>query len=325
VTDRSEERVVIAIGGNALSPAGGPAEIQTQFRHTRESLAPILEFARHGWGIAIVHGNGPQVGDALIRNERARSIVDQLPLGVLVAGTAGWIGYMIQQSLQNALAQEGIDRRVVTVINQVLVDREHPSTHEPRKFVGRTVDPEVGRQLIAEGVDLRTDRRGRLRRIVPSPEPLRILESDTVRELINRGTIVVACGGGGIPVYSDPALGLEGMDSVVDKDRAAAILAHDIGASLLLILTNVEGVYRSFGSPEQEIVPHMTPAEGWALLAEEDLGEGSMAPKLEAAIHFVEGGGERSVIAELGRGAAALHGSTGTTITSEPPSTATTR
>lgn len=325
MTDRSEERVVIAIGGNALSPAGGPAEIQTQFRHTRESLAPILEFARHGWGIAIVHGNGPQVGDALIRNERARSIVDQLPLGVLVAGTAGWIGYMIQQSLQNALAQEGIDRRVVTVINQVLVDREHPSTHEPRKFVGRTVDPEVGRQLIAEGVDLRPDRRGRLRRIVPSPEPLRILESDTVRELINRSTIVVACGGGGIPVYSDPALGLEGMDAVVDKDRAAAILAHDIGASLLLILTNVEGVYRSFGSPEQEIVPHMTPAEGWALLAEEDLGEGSMAPKLEAAIHFVEGGGERSVIAELGRGAAALHGSTGTMITSEPPSTATTR
>ena len=325
MTDRSEERVVIAIGGNALSPAGGPAEIQTQFRHTRESLAPILEFARHGWGIAIVHGNGPQVGDALIRNERARSIVDQLPLGVLVAGTAGWIGYMIQQSLQNALAQEGIDRPVVTVINQVLVDREHPSTHEPRKFVGRTVDPEVGRQLIAEGVDLRPDRRGRLRRIVPSPEPLRILESDTVRELINRGTIVVACGGGGIPVYSDPALGLEGMDAVIDKDRAAAILAHDIGASLLLILTNVEGVYRSFGSPEQEIVPHMTPAEGWALLAEEDLGEGSMAPKLEAAIHFVEGGGERSVIAELGRGAAALHGSTGTMITSERPSTATTR
>ncbi len=325
MTDRSEERVVIAIGGNALSPAGGPAEIQTQFRHTRESLAPILEFARHGWGIAIVHGNGPQVGDALIRNERARSIVDQLPLGVLVAGTAGWIGYMIQQSLQNALAQEGIDRPVVTVINQVLVDREHPSTHEPRKFVGRTVDPEVGRQLIAEGVDLRPDRRGRLRRIVPSPEPLRILESDTVRELINRSTIVVACGGGGIPVYSDPALGLEGMDAVVDKDRAAAILAHDIGASLLLILTNVEGVYRSFGSPEQEIVPHMTPAEGWALLAEEDLGEGSMAPKLEAAIHFVEGGGERSVIAELGRGAAALHGSTGTMITSERPSTATTR
>jgi len=214
---------------------------------------------------------------------------------------------------------------VVTVINQVLVDREHPSTHEPRKFVGRTVDPEVGRQLIAEGVDLRPDRRGRLRRIVPSPEPLRILESDTVRELINRSTIVVACGGGGIPVYSDPALGLEGMDAVVDKDRAAAILAHDIGASLLLILTNVEGVYRSFGSPEQEIVPHMTPAEGWALLAEEDLGEGSMAPKLEAAIHFVEGGGERSVIAELGRGAAALHGSTGTMITSERPSTATTR
>jgi len=325
VTKRNEERVVIAIGGNALSPAGGPAEIRTQFQHTRESLAPILEFARHGWEIAIVHGNGPQVGDALLRNERARSTVDELPLGVLVAGTAGWIGYMIQQSLQNALAQEGIDRRVVTVINQVLVDPEDPSTHEPRKFVGRTVEPEVGSELIAEGVDLRADRRGRLRRIVPSPEPLEILESDTVRELVNRGTIVVSCGGGGIPVYLDPVLGLEGMDSVVDKDRAAAILAHDIDASLLLILTNVEGVYRSFGSPEQELIPRLTPEEGWALLAEEDLGAGSMGPKLEAAIHFVEGGGWRSVIAELQRGAAALHGSTGTTITFELPSTATNR
>lgn len=325
VPERNGERVVIAIGGNALSPAGGPAEIQTQFRHTRESLAPILEFARHGWEIAIVHGNGPQVGDALLRNERARSTVDELPLGVLVAGTAGWIGYMIQQSLQNALAQEGIDRRVVTVINQVLVDPEDPSTHEPRKFVGRTVDPDVGSELIAEGVDLRSDRRGRLRRIVPSPEPLEILESDTVKELVNRGTIVVSCGGGGIPVYLDPVLGLEGMDSVVDKDRAAAILAHDIDASLLLILTNVEGVYRSFGSPEQELIPRLTPEEGWALLAEEDLGAGSMGPKLEAAIHFVEGGGRRSVIAELQRGAAALHGSTGTTITLELPSPATNR
>ena len=161
--------------------------------------------------------------------------------------------------------------------------------------------------------------------IVPSPEPLEILESDTVRELVHRGTIVVSCGGGGIPVYLDPVLGLEGLDSVVDKDRAAAILANDIDASLLLILTDVEGVFRSFGSPEQELIARLTPAEGWAVLAEEDLGAGSMGPKLEAAIHFVEGGGRRSIIAELGHAAAALHGTTGTTITSEPPAAATTR
>lgn len=325
VAERSEERVVIAIGGNALSPAGGPAEIRTQFRHTRESLAPILEFARHGWGIAIVHGNGPQVGDALLRNERARSIVDELPLGVLVAGTAGWIGYMIQQSLQNALAHDGIDRRVVTVINQVLVDPEAPSTLEPRKFVGRAVVPEVAKELIAEGVDLRSDGRGKLRRIVPSPEPLKILEAETVRELVHDGTIVVACGGGGIPVYQDSMFGLEGLDSVVDKDRAAAILANVIDASLLLILTDVEGVFRAFGTPEQKLIRQLTPAEGWALIADEDLGEGSMAPKLEAAIHFVEGGGRRSVIAELHRGAAALSGSTGTTIAAEFPAATTTR
>lgn len=320
--ERGQQRVVIAIGGHALSPAGGPAEIRTQFLHTRESLAPILEFARHDWGIAIVHGNGPQVGDALLRNERARSIVDELPLGVLVAGTAGWIGYMIQQSLQNALARAGIERRVVTVINQVLVDRDRPSSREPRKFVGRTVDPEIARELLGEGVDLRPDRKGKLRRIVPSPEPLAIVESETVRALVHGGTIVVSCGGGGTPVYLDPALGLEGMDSVVDKDRAAAILAHDIDASLLLILTDVEGVYRSFGSPEQVLIPRLTPAEGRALLSEEDLGEGSMGPKLEAAIQFVERGGKRSVIAELQHGAAALDGWTGTTIMAELTATA---
>ncbi|MEE8560757.1 MAG: carbamate kinase, partial [Gemmatimonadota bacterium] len=161
------QRVVIAIGGNALSPAGGPAEIATQFRHTRESLTPIMEFARRRWDIAIVHGNGPQVGDALLRNEMARALVDELPLGVLVAGTAGWIGYMIQQSLQNALAQAGIKRNVVTVITQVLVDPGHPSTLQPRKFVGRTVGPDVARELEAEGAVIRPDGGGELRRVVP--------------------------------------------------------------------------------------------------------------------------------------------------------------
>ena len=310
----SEKRAVIAIGGNALSPAGGPAEIATQFRHTRESLGPILEFAKHGWKMAIVHGNGPQVGDALLRNEKARSVVDELPLGVLVAGTAGWIGYMIQQSLENALAREGIKRRVVTIINQVLVDPDQPQTREPRKLVGRTVDAEVGRDLLAEGVALRAGKDGGLRRIVASPEPLEVIEADTARELVNRGTIVIACGGGGTPVYSHPALGLEGLDAVVDKDRVAALLAHEIKASLLLILTNVEGVYRGFGTPQQELIRHMTPEEGRALLAAEDLGEGSMVPKLEAAIQFVEEGGRRSIIAELHRGAEALSGSAGTTV-----------
>jgi carbamate kinase len=314
---RDGERVVIAIGGNALSPAGGSAAIAEQFRHTRESLEPIVEFARHGWGMAIVHGNGPQVGDAILRNERSRAVVDELPLGVLVAGTAGWIGYMIQQSLQNALAREGIERPVVSVINQVLVDPDRSSTREPTKFVGRRVERAVARELLAEGVNLRPDERGHLRRIVPSPEPLDIVEADTVRQLVEQGTIVIACGGGGTPVFRDPVLGLEGLDSVIDKDRAAAILGRKIHASLLLILTDVEGVYRGFGTPAEQLIRHLTPVEGRAVLATERLGRGSMAPKLEAAIHFVEQGGRRAVIAELQQGAAALTGSTGTTVEAE--------
>lgn len=308
------QRVVIAIGGNALSPAGGPAEIATQFRHTRESLTPIMEFARRRWDIAIVHGNGPQVGDALLRNEMARALVDELPLGVLVAGTAGWIGYMIQQSLQNALAQAGIERNVVTVITQVLVDPDHPSTLQPRKFVGRTVGPEVARELEAEGAVIRPDGGGELRRVVPSPDPVDIVEAEVVRGLVEAGTIVIAAGGGGTPVYRDPVLGLEGLDSVIDKDLAAAILAIKIDASTLLILTDVDGVFRAFGTPEQELISQLTPEEGQALLASGELGEGSMHPKLKAAVEFVEQGGGRAIIAGLHQAPAALDGLAGTTV-----------
>jgi carbamate kinase len=313
------KRVVIAIGGNALSPAGGPAEIATQFRHTRESLAPIMEFARRRWCIAIVHGNGPQVGDALLRNEMARALVDELPLGVLVAGTAGWIGYMIQQSLQNALARAGIERNVVTVITQVLVDRDHPSTLQPRKFVGRTVGPDVARELEAEGAVIRPDGRGELRRVVASPDPVEIVEADVVRGLVEAGTIVIAAGGGGTPVYRDPVLGLEGLDAVIDKDLAAAILAVKIDASTLLILTDVDGVFRAFGTPEQELIGRLTPEEGRVLLASGELGEGSMHPKLKAAVEFVERSGGRAIIAELHQATAALDGLAGTTV--EPSTT----
>ncbi len=318
------KRVVIAIGGNALSPAGGPAEIATQFWHTRESLTPIMEFARRRWDIAIVHGNGPQVGDALLRNEMARAVVDELPLGVLVAGTAGWIGYMIQQSLQNALAQAGIERNVVTVITQVLVDPDHPNTLQPRKFVGRTVGPDVARELEAEGAVIRPDGGGELRRVVPSPDPVDIVEAEVVRGLVQAGTIVIAAGGGGTPVYRyrDPVLGLEGLeglDAVIDKDLAAAILAVKIDASTLLILTDVDGVFRAFGTPGQELISHLTPEEGRVLLASGELGEGSMHPKLKAAVEFVEQGGERAIIAELHQAPAALDGLAGTTV--EPSTT----
>ncbi len=311
----SNRSVIVAIGGNALSPAGESASVANQFRHTRVSMEPIVDLALQGWRIAVVHGNGPQVGDELQRNEAARSKVDQLPLGVLVAATAGWIGYMIQQSLQNALRAAGSDRRVVTLITQSLVDPEDPSMREPTKFIGRTIRPGVAEELRAEGLRIEVDSRGNLRRRVPSPVPVQICESGMAGELVARGDIVIAAGGGGIPVYADPQLGLEGVDAVVDKDRAAALLGHEIGASVLLILTDVDGVYEHWGTENARLLSRLTASEARSLISAGAAGAGSMGPKLEAAAHFVEGGGERAIIAALHEGPAGLAGTSGTTVT----------
>jgi carbamate kinase len=306
--------VVVAIGGNALSPSGESASVGNQFRHTRESLVPIVDLAVEGWRIAIVHGNGPQVGDELVRNQTARDRVEQLPLGVMVAETAGWIGYMIQQSLQNALASAGSDRRVVTLITQARVDPGDPALDKPSKFIGRGLSEEAAEQLRGEGVLIERDPRGNLRRLVPSPVPVEIVESDMARELVFRGDIVIAAGGGGIPVYLDPILGLEGVDAVVDKDRAAAILASEIGASILRILTDVDGVYENWGTREARRIQKLTTLEAERLVSGESLGAGSMRPKLEAAVHFLKSGGDRAIIASLEEGPAALAGNAGTTI-----------
>ncbi|MCG8469497.1 MAG: carbamate kinase, partial [Gemmatimonadetes bacterium] len=192
---RHTRTAVVAVGGNALSPAGEPATIENQFRHTRESLRPIVDFIRHGWNVAVVHGNGPQVGDALLRNECARPHVSELPLGVLVASTAGWIGYMMQQSLQNALASVGIDRPVVTVITQAVVDRGDPEGMKPRKFIGRPIGEALAAELAAEGVLVERDDRGVFRRRIASPAPVRLVEAPLVRELVERDAVVIAAGG----------------------------------------------------------------------------------------------------------------------------------
>ena len=310
----STRSVVVALGGNALQAEGERGDIHQQFAHTRESLAPIIEMARAGWRIAIVHGNGPQIGDELYRNEMARKELPPLPLGVLVAGTAGWIGYMIQQSLQNALARAGVDRAVVTLITQVVVDAAHPATHEPAKPIGRALSPAAAKTMARDfGWTVSSGKEGR-RRLVPSPIPLDIVERRQIRQLLDAGTIVIAAGGGGTPVYRDPVLRLEGIDAVIDKDRAAAVLGNAIGAEVLLILTAVDGVYRAFGRAEQELLNRISVQQAEALLAAGELGRGSMAPKVEAALAFLRGGGQRAHIARLDRGQAALEGGEGTLI-----------
>jgi len=311
------ESIVVALGGNAVAPQGERPTIGNQFRHTRESLAPIVDLARAGWHIVLVHGNGPQVGDELARNEIAADHVEPLPLGVLVAGTAGWMGYMIQQSLQNALARAGVQRTVVTLITQTLCDADDPNLRTPSKPIGHALDAVRVARLQARGVPVREEKPGQWRRLASSPRPIGIVERDVVRQLVAAGHIVIACGGGGPPVFLEPRLGLEGIDAVADKDRVAAILGREIGAQVLLILTNVDAVYRGYGTPRQEAIRRLSLAQADHLLAGKELGAGSMRPKVEAAADFIRVGGERAIIAELVHGLAALQGEAGTTITKE--------
>lgn len=311
--ENGSRTIVVALGGNALQPEDEKGDIHQQFAHTRESLGAIVSLAREGWRIALVHGNGPQIGDELLRNELARAELPPLPLGVLVAGTAGWIGYMIQQSLQNALARAGIERTVVTLISQVLVDPEDARA-EPTKPIGRVMDEATAHAVAAEtGWAVRRAGSG-WRRVVPSPIPMAIAEAPIIRQLVAQGVIVISIGGGGTPVYQDPVLRLEGVDAVIDKDRAAAVLAKEIGAEALLILTNVEGAFRGFGTPGQELLHELPLAHAEQLLAAGEFGVGSMGPKIEAAAAFIRAGGSAAYIARLDRGLEAVQGRAGTVL-----------
>ena len=305
---------VIALGGNALAPAGERSNIHDQFRHARESLGPIVDLALDGWNVCVVHGNGPQVGDELVRNELARYDAPPLTLGVLVAATAGWIGYMIQQSLENALRRLASPRGVATIVTQVHVDPQDPALTNPTKFIGRELSQRRAAELKREGHIIKADGNGRLRRVVGSPRPLAIHELPVIKTLVDAGVLVIAAGGGGAPVYDHPQLGWEGVDAVVDKDLAAAVLARDLGAELLLILTDVDAVYLDWGKPTQRALGRITADEAERLDRQKEFGEGSMAPKIRAAVDFVRRTGGRAVITELARGRDAVRGNAGTTI-----------
>ncbi len=314
MSEKAERTAVVALGGNALSPPGERSTIGDQFRHTRESLGPIVDLAREGWRLCVVHGNGPQVGDELVRNEVARSEVEPLPLGVLVAATAGWIGYMIQQSLENALRNVAANRRVTTIITQVEVSPTDPALLQPSKFIGHAIPEARAGALAAEGHAVKKDSNRLYRRVVGSPVPVGIHDLGVIRSLVESGTIVVACGGGGVPVYVDGQKNLEGLDAIIDKDAVAAVLARELSAELLLILTNVDAVYADWGTPAKRALSALSVEAARALDSRGAFGEGSMAPKVRAAADFVDATDGRAIIAELKQGMEAVRGRAGTTI-----------
>ncbi len=307
--------VVIALGGNAITRKGVPDTITNQFKHTRESLPPILKLAREGFKIAITHGNGPQIGNALLRVEIASGSAPELPLGILVADTEGGIGYMIEQSLQNALRSEKIERDVVTLVTQTVVDRNDPSVKDPNKFVGQIYDEEDAKRYAVEnGWAMKEDKGRGWRRVVPSPRPIKFVNSKVMKQLVDSGVIVITAGGGGAPVYYEDDGQLEGMNAVIDKDRASAVLGNDIGADTLVILTETDGVYLDFGEPTQKMIERMTVDEAKNYLKSGQFPKGSMGPKIEAAIQFIEGGGKKVIISSIDDGCEALDGGSGTTI-----------
>ncbi|MDD3142968.1 MAG: carbamate kinase [Candidatus Cloacimonetes bacterium] len=306
---------VLALGGNAIIKAGEKGTIGQQFANTRDSLGGIVELIRQGYKLAITHGNGPQVGNLLRQQEAGeKEGIAPLPLGVLNAATEGSMGYMIEQSLQNKLHQSGIDKDVITIISQVVVDRDDPSMLDPTKYVGSTYYSAQQAEVLKNtlGWTLREDAGKGYRRVVPSPLPQRIVPAHTVKELVQRGEIVIAVGGGGIPVYVQDDGSYEGVDAVIDKDFASALLALNIEADLFVILTGVDKVAIDYGKPSQRDLDVMTVEEASRLYAEGQFPAGSMGPKIKAAIDFLQRGGKEVLITSIDRIVDAFEGKTGT-------------
>tara|TARA_B110000014_G_scaffold177653_1_gene127289 strand:- start:1165 stop:2121 length:957 start_codon:yes stop_codon:yes gene_type:complete len=313
---RQNPTVIIALGGNAISPKNETGDIRAQFAHTKESLDGIMHFVRERYNICITHGNGPQVGAELLKNEITRDEIPSLPLGVLVANTQGAIGYMVQQTLQNALKKDDIDREVVTFISQVKVDKDDPAIKDPTKFIGKTYSEHEAKNLSKEyGWNVKEQEQGIWRRVVSSPIPLYIFNGKSVKHLVEFGTIVIAGGGGGIPAFDDQNNILHGLDAVIDKDMSAALLGRVIRAEELFIITDVDQVYLNYGSDNQSKILQANIEELRKWIEEGQFGEGTMLPKIYAAIYFLEHHGQKVIISSFKKIKEAIAGTAGTIIT----------
>ncbi len=306
-------RILVALGGNAILAGDTERTAEEQFENVQKACKHLLKIISHGHRLTITHGNGPQVGDILLRDELARDRLPYMPLDVCVAESQGMIGYMIQQSLRKELKRAGIDLHVATILTETVVDANDPAFKNPTKPIGSFYsESEAARLKKEKGWHLvKEDKKG-YRRTVPSPIPLSIVQGEMIRELMDLGVIVIAAGGGGIPVTSNDES--KGVEAVIDKDLCAAVLARVIKAEVLLILTDVEKVYLDYGSPQQSPIDRMTVKDCSKFLSEGQFPAGSMGPKIESAIKFLESGGKLAIISSLEKADEALAGRAGTTI-----------
>lgn len=311
-----QDIIVIALGGNAILQAGQRGTIKEQLENVDIVCGHLVEIiSNKRCKMVITHGNGPQIGNVLLQNEMASSLVPPMPLDMCGAATQGMMGYMIQQTLANRLRAAGLRHHITTVITQVIVSRDDPALKKPTKPIGTFYSFDEAQKLHRDkGWSMLEDSSRGYRRVVPSPRPFEIQETRIIRDLLEKEEIVIAVGGGGIPVIREEDRSLRGIEAVIDKDLAAEKLAEDINAAIFMILTDVEQVKLNYGSVAEVGISLMTADEAENYVKEGQFGEGSMKPKVEAGIRFIRAGGRRTIITALNKALEALEGQVGTMI-----------
>lgn len=315
--DSGKKTVVVALGGNAIIQPGQKGTFEEQMANVHVTCEQLAQMVKSGdYRVVVTHGNGPQVGNLLLQNEAGKNVAAPMPLFALGAETQGFIGLMIQQNLGNLLAEQGNgDISVATIVTQVVVDKSDPAFANPTKPVGPFYSEAEAKALEADkGYNVREDAGRGWRRVVPSPDPIEIHEKDAIRHLVEARAIVIASGGGGIPVTKENGK-LVGVDAVIDKDLAGERLAVDVGASIFMVLTDVDSVRLNYKTPDEKVLSKITIAEAKKYAEEGHFAKGSMEPKVRAAVRFIEAGGEKAIITSLDQAVAALNGKAGTTIT----------
>lgn len=307
-------RVLIALGGNAMTAPDGSARPGDQVTAVTSAMQPVADLIGSGVDVVLTHGNGPQVGNLLVKNELAATVVPPVTLDWCGAQTQGTIGFIMVNALERALTERNVQRSVAAVVTRTRVDAADPGLHEPTKPIGRYLPAEDAQVLIEHG-QVWQDRGERgWRRVVASPEPVEILDAPAVSALVDAGFVVVANGGGGIPVVRDDDGAVRGVEAVIDKDLGAALLARMLGADMLVIATDIDAAVLEYGTPQARELGRVDVATLREYAAQGHFAGGSMGPKVEACCRFVEGGGTRAVITSLGRIAEAVHGDVGTTV-----------
>ena len=294
---------VVALGGNALLRGDERGTIEEQNQNSYDTLKNLIYLIKDGYDLVISHGNGPQIGNILMRNDAGQENYDipAMPLDICVADSQGGIAYMIERTLRNILKEEGIDKNVISLVTQVVVSKDDPAFQNYTKRVGKIYTKVQADELTAnKGWEFKKSPKAEdaWRRVVPSPKPIEIMNESIIKDLVTAGNIVIASGGGGIPVYYDENDYIQPLEAVIDKDNASSLLAQRIGADELYILTDVPFVYANFGTAEQKVLEFLDAKDTKKYIADGTFGEGNMSPKIQAALNFVEGGGSKSVITE---------------------------